>query len=41
MIRRLYSGLACLVFCAVFFQAWAHSSTVPADKYLYVVKGKA
>ena len=24
-----------------FFLAWAHSSTVPADKYLYVVKGKA
>jgi len=30
MIRRLYSGLACLVFCAVFFQAWAHGEE-PGD----------
>ncbi|MHA6757856.1 M1 family metallopeptidase [Streptacidiphilus sp. PAMC 29251] len=25
---------------AGFFQAWAHSTTVPADKYLYVVKDR-
>src|SRR6188472_851611 len=30
MIRRLYSGLVCLVFCAVFFQAWAHGEE-PGD----------